>query len=337
MKKYLIALAAVCGMFALAACDWDGTEANAKSDETVCVFDGSEHGSQKLKKQIFPGEEPYNSDSDDIEVHIPLSNRFYSNNYATRTNDPGAPETYTGYTNGQNRVAVNVQGQYRFKFLADRACEWYDKHGRRNDQGDGLGFNARGGDAIYAPWLIWLNENFGNVSTAVIKGESDPFTWVELVYGKDPEAPRRSEPSDIAYGKHIGRIFTDRLNRSLGGQFFCGDPAQWSEEDNVDASCPPIFFELGNATTVDPSLTKNKAELDKLRSQLESASEEAKIRANREQSAKNSFELEKAGLQRDIELARLRALADSEVQKCLALAEKGLDCEGKYPTKIVGR
>lgn len=308
-----------------------GGNTSAKSDETVCVFDGSERGAQKLKFQILPGAEPKEADDDDEVVRIPTSFRFYAAFQDRSIADAGAPTHYVGYAKGN--TPVHVQGSFKFRFNVDNACEWYARHGRRNVDEDGnLGFNARSDEAAsdFSPWVRWLNENFGVVATQTVKSSTLGFTWPELVYGNDSQV-ERNEPADIEYGKWIGRHFTERLNSSLGGKFFCGtDVGIWSDVEGIDDLCPPIFFEAGTIHTADTSLEAERQETEKLRAQLANSEVEAEIRAKTANAQKRDLELQLEILRAEAETARLTALKDPVTQKCLLLAREGLDCEGHH-------
>ena len=345
----------ILGLVALIAMGASSCNPNvsAKSDETVCVFDGSERGSQKLKYQILPGENPRKADDNDEIVRIPTSFRFYAAFRDRSKADAGAPEAYNGFARGN--VPITVEGQDKFRFNTDAACEWYARHGRRNAGNNGLGFNARSSEAAsdFSPWVRWLNENFGTVMAATIKSESNTFTWPELVYGNDSEAPQRATDVDIAYGKWIGYQFTQRLQQSIGGKFFCGtNPELWEGYD-IDPNCPPIFFETGTVKTTNPELMASreetealraqkvndelaaKIEQDALRKQAENAAIAARIRRNSLAADRQAERVKQRLLQEQAKTKRLEALNSLEIQKCLVLATKGMDCDGKYPSRII--
>ena len=332
MKKVIAVLGLLALAVVAAGCH---TEASASADETVCVYDGDKNAAQRLKFQLFPGENPKSVDHNDQVVRIPTSFRFYAAFEDRSIADAGAPSNYVGYAKGN--TPVNVQGSFKFRFLTENACEWYARHGRRNagESGD-LGFNARSSEAAsdLSPWVRWLNENFGAVGRQTIKSSSTDFTWPELVYGNDVQARERIDPVDIAYGKVIGKEFTRRLNNSLGGRFFCGtDSSLW--DGDVDQDCPPIFFETGPIHTQVKALETEREKTEALRAELENAQVQAQIRAQKANSTIKDQNLQQRTLREEVETARLQALKKQEIQRCLILAQRGLDCDGRHPQRII--
>lgn len=222
------------------------------SDTHVCVFDGSQRGGQKLKFQVPPGAASKHIDDNDQVVKIPASNRFYWVTLDDSLRDPGAPKTYTG--NAAGGAPVYVEGQLRFRFNLAKACDWFSKHGRRNAKdGTDLGFNARGNPADVAQegWFVYLRENFGAGMQQVVDGGLNTYLWDFLHYnypvnadpntGIVPAGQAIGEPTRDKLAADLGKKFTDRLNTSLGGDYFCGitpDP------NGNAAACPPIDFEI---------------------------------------------------------------------------------------------
>lgn len=337
-KKLLIGLPLiVLGAVFLMGASGCSKHAVAKSDETVCVYDGSTNGAQKLKYQLFPGQNPRNTDGNDEIVHIPASYRFYAAFKNRSIADAGAPYFYLGYAKGN--TPLQVQGTVRFKFNLDNACEWYARHGRRNTQGGTLGFNARssGSASALSPWVKWLNENFGTVMEQTIKSNTIDFTWPELVYGNDSESGiTRKQPVDIAYGKYIGKLFTQRLEKSLGGKFFCGtDVSIWDADEVTDPACPPIFFDTGPIVTADRQLMVERGKTERLRAQLQNAEQEAKIREAQVGAQKRDERTKQEVLTEQLITAKLQAEASVGVQKCIIFAKLGLDCDGHRPNLVI--
>lgn len=321
MTKYVLGLIALALALVGSGCN---ENTSAKSDETVCVFDGSNRGSQKLKYQILPGQEPKKADDDDEIVRIPVNARFWMVSADRNIADAGTPTHYVGYAKGNTEV--HVEGQLRFRFNVDRACEWYAKHGRRNADNGDLGFNARG---QITPWIQFGNENFVPVMGQTIKSESEPFSWQELVYGNDPAAPKREEPVDVAYGKHVGRIYTQRIEQSLGGQFFCGtDVSIWGDDENVDPDCPPIYFESLRVEPANLALKTGRDQAEALRTSAANEAEQVRIRRGALRDRLANERLQQELLKEKRQTALLQAQNDPATAKCIVFAQNGLDCDG---------
>lgn len=352
-KKLLMwPLAIVTMLVTLSSCADDFNEyATSTSDTHVCVYDGSERGGQKLKFQIPPGAEAKKIDGNDQVVRIPASNRFWAVSTVDSVRDPGAPTHYTG--NAAGGVPVFVEGQIRFRFNLERACEWYSKHGRRNaDENGSLGFNVR--DDANQGWFRFGNENFVPTMQEIINEQLQPYNWASMHFNypmnANPEnglIPDGAEPgtatrSDL--GITLGEGYTARLNANLGvasdeDGFFCGiDP----DSSGGSTSCPTIRFQVTYAgpCATDPqvapcedSKVKARQKLEDTKAQLVAAQEEGKLRAEQQTQL---IAAEKAKAELLVEQAKVAALqAQIDNAKCAELAGLGLDCEGKHPNYVL--
>lgn len=314
-----------------AACGIDDQYATSTSDTHVCVFDGSERGGQKLKFQIPPGAESKEVDDNDQVVEIPASNRFWMVSSNRQVADPGTPNNYTG--NAQEGVPVFIEGQIRFKFNLELACEWYSKHGRRNADGEGnLGFNARGPEAANAGWFKFGNENFVLTMQEVVSEQLSRFDAEALHYNwPEDYNPETNEgtgrPIRQTLGDVLGEAYTEKIAANLGGEYFCGIA---EGED----PCPPITFQVVYAGPGNESpLVQTRDQVETQRRSLEAARDEAALKAAQSEALLQAEVNEQALLEAQARTAELQATIDTA--RCRVYAQYGLDCEGKHPTYIV--
>lgn len=345
----LLIVAAVMSM-SLASCA--NRYASSTSDNAVCVFDGSKRGGQKLKFQIAPGAASKKIDRNDKPIKIVASNRFALSVVGRKLvddgkggvkweysqdskKDPLMPDYYTGFAKGN--VAVQLEGQVRFKFNLKTACDWYSKHGRRNADKDGdLRFGARGDDALQSGWFRFLSENFGLTMQEVATERLSSYSWPAMVYNypadADPETgnldgKKASEATNIKLGVDLGKVFTNRLNANLGGQFFCGI------DEVVGDSCPPMRFQVVAVHTQDPNLEQSRQEVENTKAQLESDQLEGDLREQQQSALVRAEQARRAALQEKLQTADVQAQIDTA--KCRIYAGQGLDCDGKRPAVIV--
>jgi hypothetical protein len=322
----LLAVAVV----SMAACTHKAT---TSSDEMFCIYDTGIHKGNKFVKSVPPGGVTEDTPADSEVVKIPVSNRFY-NATSDASADPGAPKFYQGFTSGS--IKVNVQGQNRFRFntAGNKPCEWYAKHGRRNLNGHGdLGFNIRG-DANQG-WFLFLAENFGKTQQQAVNEVLGRYYWPAVVYnypvnagetGLVPDGQEPGELTRVKLGRELGEQFTKDLNANLGGDYFCGiDP----DPNNNENACPPIRFQVTDVVTDDPKLMEDRAAFENLRQQLLNGKLATEVQ---KQNGAAALEAEK-NRQALLEAQRNNAKTQAEIDdaKCLARAERGLDCEGHHP------
>ena len=335
MRMALVAIAVLIGAAALASCS---TYATSTSDAHICVFDGSERGGKKLKFQVSPGAESKKIDDNDTVVKIPASNRFYTSTKNDNRRDPLAAKFYSA--NAKGSVPVQIEGQIRFKFNLKKACDWYSKHGRRNADSKGdLKFNARGGEAREAGWFRFLTENFGQTMDQVVRPATNRYDWAALVYdypvnadadGSVPEGAKAGTPTDTAFGEEIGKAFSERLAKDLGGDYFCG-----VSEDPDDGDCPDMTFEIIRITGP-TSLMETRSKLEQTRQNLANAELEGELLARQQESTIAAERAKQATLQAQLETARIQAEIDTAKCQAITKFNANLDCEGKAPAIIVG-
>jgi hypothetical protein len=330
-KRILGVLVAAAFGASLAACGITDQYATSTSDTHVCVFDGSERGGQRLKFQIAPGADSEEIDDNDQVVRIPASNRFWNVTRDDSVRDPGAPVHYTG--NARNGVPVYIEGQIRFRFNLELACEWYSRHGRRNaDENGDLGFNIRG-DANQG-WFRFGNENFVLTMQEVVSEQLSQFDAEALHYNYpenyNPDTGEGSgRPTRQVLAEVLGQAYTERLARNIAGSYFCGP-----EEPTADNPCPAITFQVFYAGPGNESpLVQERDRVEAARRALERQADENALAAA-EQEALLLAE------QREQELLRIRvATAELEAQiataQCRVYAQFGLDCEGHHPNYVL--
>lgn len=305
--------------FMAAGCSKD---VNATFDTTTCIYD---HNTQRLIKQVLPGANRVSVDKKDDTVTLPESNRFFRAS-SDGQKDALAPDYYIAYAKGH--VPVRVEGQIHFRFKVDSACDWYAAHGRRNEP---LLFNARGPGQKDTGWARWLGENFAGTMSQVAKDSSSGYTWQELVYGNEGATSTSgtktpSDPISVSYGKLLGQKFTARLPQNIGGSYFCGTDKNLTG----GGDCPAMYFEVTRVVTDDPSLMTSQSAVAQ---QQQAASVANNLAESRKQTNAKLIEaetLKQKLLAKQIETARLSALADQATQKCLIFAQHKLDCDGHF-------
>lgn len=332
MRKIGAVLALVLLASGFAACGL-GRYASASSDTYVCVFDGSERGGQRLKFQLPPGSNSKKIDDNDQQVKIPASDRFYAVSLSDTVRDPGAPKTYPGYASGG--TPVWVEGQIPFKFNLTKACDWYSKYGRRNlnDHKD-LGFNVRG-DANQG-WFLFLNQYFGQIMTSVVDETIGKYDWARMHYnyasnaddaGIVPDGQEPALPTRQVLAQDLALKFTQRLNETLGADYFCGVKSQGAE-------CKPMEFQVTYAGPgPDSTLVKSRQKFEDTKQTLKAASLEGELQATQQAQLLEAEKAKAALLQEQAKTALAQAQIDNA--KCIILADRGLDCEGHRPQNII--
>lgn len=341
-----LATVLVMATFSLSGCWWSHSKRfYGKSDSYVCIFSGSANGGQKLIGQIAPGQPSFQGNQHDIEVDIPASNRFYLASTDASKRDALNDPFYVGFAQGP--VQVNVQGQIRFKFNLNKACDWYTKSGHRNADANGdLGFNVRGADQANSGWFHYLAENQAQSLERVTREVARNYTWAQLTYdyptNGDPltgVVPAGIKPGPGAaedFGVKLGLAFTKDLSSNIGGEYFCGtqtnDPLTGAA---VTEACPPILFYPSTIDPADAALEKSQQALETAKLSAQQSVAQAELLAR----TKNAV-LASEQLQQEINGAKLKtAMQQAQLDniKCLTLAAAGDDCNGnRFPTYVTG-
>jgi hypothetical protein len=336
-RRATLALALILTLVALAATACGSKDVNAQSDSVACVYDGSKDGGHRFKRMVLPGQH-LTVGRNDVVVRIPTSARFY-NMTSTDSRDTLAPTHLLAQARGQTGTFIEGVLQFKFDIRGNKPCEWYSKHGRRNvpngdeSVSDPLGFNARGqANQANAGWFHILAEKFAVAAQQTAKDASAGYTWSQLVYGSDPTVKRErgAESITLAYGKHFGEVFTKYLNFNLGGEYFCG-----SQEDTTESGCPPIYFQLTDAYPQDKTLTVSHNQVQQAQAKIEAQKQQAALNAANRAQLIADAKAQKRVLELQNQTAALTARNDADFQKCKALAELKLDCDGHFQTVIV--
>ena len=326
-------LLAVAAMVLVTGCG--GKTVTVDGDTIACVYDGSANGGHRFKRTIQPGEQVNVAKTDEV-VTLPTSTRFY-NMTTTQNRNALAPSRLLAFAEGQTPVWIEGVLKFRFNTAGDKACSWYSKHGRRNAP---LGFDVHGKLAQRrAGWYRFLAESVGDTMKQVVHDGSSAWTWEQLAYGSDPSVktkPAAEEESvSVAYGKHIGAMFTKYLRLNLGDDYFCGvQPALTGE--GTTKGCPPMYFQVLSVYPRDPSLAQEHEKLQRLDAALARQRQAIRLKAQNRAETIAATRANKALLEAQIVNTRLAAQNDVKVQKCLILAHVGLDCDGHKQQIIVG-
>jgi len=313
-----------------------GESVTVPGDQIGCVYSSLESG-HKFIRSIQPGERVTIGKTDEL-VQLPTNDIVYS--ITSRNTSPDAPQHLLAFAKGQ--VALFVEGVLKFRFntTGDVACKWYSRYGMQSTYGD-MGFTVTpGAEAVqespHTGWYRFLAEAHANTMKQVVHDGSTGFTWQQLTYGADPnvKSAATSEPVGITYGKHIGALLTKYLALDLGGNYFCGVQPGLTGAGTAEG-CPPMYFQVISEYPRDDALAEAHEAIRRLDAQLSQQRQTARLQAQNRAVAISSALTQRKVLEAQIVNTRLTALNDPKVQKCLILAQAGLDCDGKKPQVIV--
>lgn len=306
-----------------------------KSDTYDCIF--ANNGSQRLLDQLPPGSNRKKVRSGDTVVEIPASNRFYMAAQDDSIRDPLAPDFYPA--NAADSVAVQIEGQIRFRFNLPKACQWYSVDGRRNaDSSGNLGFNDRGADAANAGWFHFLAENFGLTMDSAVKEVTNSYNWAAMYYdypvnandlGVVPKGQVPGQSTLDSLGTALGVEFTKELNANLGDQYFCGVDSLPGQT----TACPPMTFQVKAVTPTDSTLIADRQQVEATGQQLQSTQLQGQLQQQQAKAVEAAAAAQQAILKTNQATAEIQAQIDTA--KCRALAAVGDDCSGNRPSIIV--
>lgn len=322
---------------ALAATACGGKSVTVAGDMIGCVYSSPDAG-HRFKHSIQPGERVSIGKTDEL-VLLPTSDQLY--NMTTSANRSTlAPSHVLAFTKGQTAVWIEGVLKFRFNTAGDKACEWYSKYGLQNASFGDLGFAVRNKSAQRRTgWYRFLAEAHGDTMRQVVHDGSSAWTWQQLAYGSDPtltSAPSATqEPVSVAYGKHIGTMFTKYLGLNLGAQYFCGVQPGLTGQGET-AGCPPMYFQILSVYPRDESLAEEHDKLKRLDAALARQRQAAKLKAGNRATAIASARAQRKVLEAQLVNTRLEAQNDLRIQKCLILARVDLDCDGHKQQIIVG-
>ena len=312
----------------------------------MCIYGkgGKDGTGLKDPSPVLPGTRTHvRTDESRPIVRIPVSNRFYEISQDWSTKDAGAATHIDGFA--ARVVPVDLQIKAHFVFNATRACDRMDAHGKRNSPGGvyrqeipprdlweslgynpgeraavdlpklDMGFNARSG--IVSPWLIWLNENFGEVMDDVVQPILRQYEWDVMHFNDLVEHDGEMVPMHRVLEEEISIAFTDALARRIGdveegSHFFCGIGHNQSQPNE----CPPILIQILDVTPDNTSLVEQRVSITE--------TEEANNQALELEAVDNAYQ-EDLLEQRDADVERREReaeLADRESAQNIADQER---------------
>lgn len=329
--KVVLMLVLVLSAGVLSSCSgFNDKDVHASSQFYTCIYD---YEDGELIDELAPGGGKVNVE-DDAEVwRVPTSQRFYNINPDDNVRDPGAPPWVTGVEASYKPVSMVVHA--KFYFNQGKACEFIDRHGKRNVPADQftqddseaeqkMGFNVRG-DANQ-PWLRFLSENFG----PALQSQGEPllqrYEWPYYEFNypvnadldgvlpctdggeADPADPsvvascnEFADPEPIARDvlePVYSELFTSELNKQLSGDYFCGPGYDPAKPD----VCPPLGIEIVKINLNDRKPVEERERLISLREQAENDAREAELT---EDATAAAIASEKSKLEQERQLVEL--------------------------------
>lgn len=241
----------------LTGCLGNDKDVFASSQYYTCIYD-KEDGT--LIEKLPPGGGKVKVEDDAQVWRVPTSQRFWNIDPDDAVRDPGAPKFVTGLDSNYKDVQMVVHA--KFFINQTRACDFVDRHGKRNVSADNygtddtesttkMGFNVRG-DADQ-PWFRFLNENLSAAMQSQGKPLLPRYDWryYEFEYPTNAnldgvvvcDANKECPPKPTALDTlepEYGELVSKELNKQIGKDFFCG-PGYDPEKPDV---CPPVQVEI---------------------------------------------------------------------------------------------
>lgn len=338
----------------LSACqDVDGSPDNVK-----CIYN-NETGALDGDPMMPGSARRDNVDSDYKVISIPTSDRFW-NISPTDSRDAAAPQFLVARDASYKETRTVIEVGFRFN--ADKACKWYDQHGRRDtgNTGGDPQFNITG--QAGTPWQQWLNRNFTSLEDRINQDLVRKYSWEYLEFNfptnadkngllpdlpdKDPKdnvPPAKVEPAlqtlrqiEIDFGKELSK----QLTAALGDQYFCGI------DYKIGGECTSLLVKITSINLTDQKPVDDRKALIAQAEANTIAQEQAKLTKDGTQAAVDARQAEadkqklidEINAQADIDKANSqKAVADAQraaesseaakqVAPCIQAGVGGADC-----------
>lgn len=358
------ALAGVLAITALAACAPQRTEANA----WACKFGSGPFDTRDLKNVLSPGSE--DGWGNDTLVKVPSDVRYYIIDSDPATADSGGRPIVVpargSASEGVGVVQASVEVQVRFVFN-ERACEWYIKHGKRNEP---LRYDASAQEP--SGWQTFLNTSMNQKLIEAARPVVAPLSYIDAFVNAEVEGERIFTRLATETADNLTR----ELNADLGGTYFCGPSYVFdgdADGEIAEGGCPDMEVTVKRIAPTEPALIANLEKIvnneeairviesDKerrlreiAREQEEALADTARQQETQTADAARRQAVETANAEANLAIEQAQAAVEAQklenqrliaeagnaaaIQLCIELAAVGVDCalyeagrSGTYP------
>jgi hypothetical protein len=304
-------------------------------------------------------------------VTVPSDVRFYIIDSDPATADSGGKPIVVpakgSSGEGVGVVEVSVELQVRFVFN-ERVCEWYIKHGKRNEP---LNYNGSAQEA--SGWQTFLNTSMNQKIIEAARIPVAPLSYIDAYVN----AEINGERVFTTLANELSDGLTKELSADLGGQYFCGPSYQFDGEADgqiAEGDCPDLEVTVKRIVPVNPELIANletivkneeairviesnqaKELRDIAKAQQIELAETERQTATQKADAERKRQVETAQATANLEIAKAQAAvvaqlldnavleAQADAAYCTQLAAAGIDCAllkaaetGSYPRILFG-